>query len=183
MAEPVPAPVGAKAPKSRLRELGEWVLVIVAALVVAFVVKTYFLQTFYIPSGSMLPTLELNDRVVVWKLDHTPAPGEIAVFDNPRPEGDTKELIKRVVATGGDTVEGRDGKVWVNGEALPEDYLPEGVTTSEFGPVRVPDGDYWMMGDNRPGSADSREFGPVDGDLIVGRAVARIWPLTRFLIF
>jgi signal peptidase I len=92
------------------------------------------------------------------------------------PTGSKQDFIKRVIAIGGDTVQGRDGHVLVNGEAIAEPYLPEGTETSDFGPVEIPDGMIFVMGDNRANSDDSRSFGPVDEGKVVGRAFVLIWP-------
>ena len=96
------------------------------------------------------------------------------------PTGNAQDFIKRVIAIGGDTIEGRDGKVYVNGEVVDEPYLPEGTTTSNFGPVDVPEGQIFVMGDNRGNSDDSRNFGPVPVDTVVGRAFVLIWPPADF---
>jgi signal peptidase I len=87
--------------------------------------------------------------------------------------------VKRIIGLPGDTVEGRDGQVWIDGEPLAEPWLPDGVVTDAFGPVVVPDGEVFFMGDNRTQSQDSRVFGTVSADNIVGRAFFRIWPLDR----
>jgi len=84
-----------------------------------------------------------------------------------------------VIGLPGDTVQGRDGRVWVNGQYLYEPYLPPDTYTSDFGPVKVPAGEYWVMGDNREDSRDSRFFGPIKGSTIVGRTVFRVWPLWK----
>jgi signal peptidase I len=162
----------------------EWVAVIVGALVVALVVKTFLIQAFYIPSESMVPTLQVRDRVLVNKLSYDFGDigrGDIVVFDRPGgpgPDG-IAELIKRVVALEGETVEGRDNQVFVDGEPIDESYLPEGTITSDFGPEVVPDGHVWVMGDNRSASDDSRRFKSIAEDDIVGRAFVTIWPLSE----
>lgn len=182
------------------RELG---VLVVTALVIAVVIKTFVAQAFYIPSGSMLPQLQINDRVVVSKTAyhlHDPHRGDIVVFDAPggvpkqseafvrRAARDvvqsiglsapsTDEYIKRVIGLPGERVEGRDGAVFVDGRQLVEPYLPKGVTTSDFAAVVIPPGDLWVMGDNRSNSADSRIFGPIRESTVVGRAFVRVWPL------
>jgi signal peptidase I len=162
----------------------EWVAVIVGALVVALVVKTFLIQAFYIPSESMVPTLNIGDRVLVNKLSYETGEierGDIVVFARPGGPGadGIADLIKRVVALPGETVEGRDGAVYVDGELLAEDYLPEGVATTAFPPYTVPDDHVWVMGDNRGASDDSRRFKAVPLDDVVGRAFVTIWPLSE----
>jgi signal peptidase I len=195
------------APTRRLlRELP--VLVAVAA-VIAFFLKTFVAQAFYIPSPSMVSQLEINDRVVVSKLAyrfHEPRRGDIVVFDCPpraacdnaepssnpvaraaRVVGEavgivqpsTEEWIKRIVGLPGETVEGRDGAVWINGRRLVEPYLADGVTISTFPPQVVPVGHLWVMGDNRTNSSDSRSVGAVAVDSVVGRAILTVWPPGR----
>lgn len=166
------------------RTVVEWIAVAVVAILIATVLRTYVVQTFWIPTGSMIPTLQENDRVVVNKLSYRLGGvdrGDIIVFTTPPgvPE-DYKDLVKRVIALPGETVEGLNGKVLVDGKVLDESYLPEGMSTSQFGPRKIPAGTYWVMGDNRSNSTDSRVFGPVPKDSIVGHAVVRIWPLRRF---
>lgn len=162
----------------------EWVAVIVGALVVALLVKTFLIQAFYIPSESMTPTLEVGDRVLVNKQSYRsdePSRGDIVVFSRPGgagPDGIT-ELIKRVVGLPGETVEGRDGHVYIDGDLLVEPYLRPGVRTSTFGPETVPPDHVWMMGDNRSASDDSRRFRSVPIDDVVGRAFIVIWPLSE----
>jgi signal peptidase I len=150
----------------------------------------------------MLPQLQIDDRVVVSKLAykaHDPRRGDIIVFDDPRNgssstddnesifrkigEGigivqpSTDEFIKRVIGLPGETVEARDGHVFINGKRLYEPYLEDNVVTSDFPETKVREGHLWVMGDNRAGSADSRVFGQIDIDTIVGRAVVTVWPI------
>lgn len=181
-------------------------VLIVVAFAVALLIKTFLLQAFYIPSPSMEPTLVFGDRVIVEKLSGwfgDPGRGEIVVFERELPSGgalppdepfwtdivnalkglfgfptgDTQDFIKRVIAVGGDTVEGREGRVYLNGEPLEEPYLAEGTQTGNFAPVTIPEGQIFVMGDNRNNSDDSRSFGPIETDSIIGRAVLQIWPI------
>lgn len=96
------------------------------------------------------------------------------------PTGDSQDFIKRVIGVAGDSIEGRNGRVFLDGKPIREPYLQPGVQTSDFGPVDVPEGRIFVMGDNRTNSADSREFGPVPIDTVVGRALLLIWPPTDF---
>jgi signal peptidase I len=188
------------------RSIAEIPLLLALAIGIAFIVKTFVAQAFYIPSGSMIPQLEVGDRIVVSKLAyhlHDPHRGDIVVFDCPPrascppPAGgvlpvrvlrgifeavglrqpSTEEYVKRIIGLPGDQVQGTQGRVFVNGQGLVEPYLPTGTVTSDFGPVRVPDGQLWVMGDNREQSADSRVFGAITQSSVVGRAVVRPWPL------
>ena len=183
-------------------------MLLVVAVLVALFVKTFVAQAFFIPSGSMEPQLEVGDRVVVSRIAyrlHEPRRGDLVVFpsvteDVPSDGGvlpariarDVLEglglrkpaetdLIKRVIGLPGEVVEGRGGRVYVDGLELLEPYLDPDLATQGFDPVTVPDGHVFVMGDNRlPNmSQDSRAFGPVPIDSIVGRAVARVWPPNR----
>ncbi|MDQ3978373.1 MAG: signal peptidase I [Actinomycetota bacterium] len=171
---------------SGVRNAVEWVVIIAGALLVAFLVKTFLVQAFYIPSGSMLPTLEEQDRVLVNKLSydlHGVNRGDIVVFESPQADGEIKDLIKRVIALPGETIEARDGRVLVDGQPLQESYLGPGITTGPLEPHTVPPGHYFVMGDNRGNSKDSRFFGPIPESLIVGRAFVKVWPITHFRFF
>jgi signal peptidase I len=173
----------------------EWVVLVGAALIVALLVKAFLFQAFYIPSDSMVPTLKTNDRVIVNKLSyklHSVHRGDIVVFTTPKgPDGrpidpTIKDLIKRVIGLPGDIVSAQGGQVYINGKPLEEHYLPAGTVTDcvRFNPNCFPAGplppnEYWVMGDNRQGSRDSRYFGPITKSEIVGRAFLRVWPLSR----
>jgi signal peptidase I len=167
----------------------EWVLVLLVALLVAIGMRTFVVQTFWIPSGSMEPTLNVNDRVLVDKLSyhlHAVHRGDIIVFAKPPGEvlgPGINDLVKRVIGLPGETISGENGQVYINGKPLAEPWLPKGVVTGEFPPVHIPPGYYFVMGDNRGDSTDSRVFGPISGSLIVGRVVLRIWPLSHITIF
>jgi signal peptidase I len=175
------------------------------AVVLAVLLRTFVAQAFSIPSESMLPQLQVGDRVVVSRLAyslHDPRRGDIVVFDAPgevrqeRPgvaergvqvvlesvglrQASTEEFIKRVVGLPGEVVEGRDGSVLIDGRYVIEPYLPVGTVTSEFPPTLVPEDEIFVMGDNRGSSMDSRVFGPIAVESVVGRAIGRIWPPGR----
>jgi signal peptidase I len=167
---------------SGARQAVEWVLLIAAALAIAILIKTFLFQAFYIPSASMDPTLKINDRVLVNKLSyklHDVHRGDIVVFEKPPNEASNiKDLVKRVIGLPNETVEGRDGHIYIDGKLLQEPYL-HGVVTSNFAAVSVPANSVWVMGDNRPASRDSRYFGPIRTSSIVGRVFVRIWPPKR----
>ncbi|MDZ7679665.1 MAG: signal peptidase I [Acidimicrobiales bacterium] len=170
--------------RQRIRTVLEWIVVIVGALIVALLIKTFLFQAFYIPSESMEPTLVNRDRVVVNKLSyrlHDVNRGDLVVFDRPpnEPVTDIEELIKRVIGLPGETVEARDGSIYIDGQGLNEPYLNSETFTQAFGPITVPADHVFVMGDNRGNSRDSRVFGPIDQDLIVGRAFVLVWPLGR----
>jgi signal peptidase I len=154
-----------------------------AALLIAILIKTFLFQAFYIPSESMYPTLKTHDRVLVNKLSyklHDVHRGDIVVFEKPPSEtSDIKDLVKRVIGLPNETVEGRDGHIYINGKLLKEPYLPDGMETSTFGPQTIPSNSVWVMGDNRVASRDSRYFGPITESSIVGRVFIRIWPIKR----
>lgn len=186
--------------------LVELPLLVVVALVVTLLVKGFLAQAFYIPSGSMEPQLREHDRVLVSRLSyrlHEPRRGDVVVFPSPaappddhglvaglvddvltavalRDPGD-RDLIKRVIALPGETIEARGGEVVIDGRLLEEPYLDEATSTGDFGPVTVPAGHVFVLGDNRPNSHDSRfvDIGPIEVDSIIGRAVARVWPPGR----
>ncbi|ATZ24201.1 Signal peptidase I [Streptomyces lavendulae subsp. lavendulae] len=193
-------------------------LLIGIALLLALLIKTFLVQAFSIPSDSMQNTLQRGDRVLVDKLTpwfgSEPERGEVVVFHDPAswlageptpepnfvqtilskiglmPSADEKDLIKRTIAVGGDTVEcKKGGPVVVNGKALDEPYIYPGNTACDdapFGPITVPKGKIWVMGDHRQNSQDSRYHmqdstqGFVPVDKVVGRAVVVAWPLTRW---
>jgi signal peptidase I len=168
---------------SGVRNLVEWVAIIGGAFLVAFVVKTFLIQAFFIPSGSMLPTLHEDDRVLVNKLSydlHDVHRGDLVVFERPESDaaGQIRDLIKRVVGLPGETIEERDGDVYIDGRRLEEPYLDDGTRTTNLRQQRIPDDHVFVMGDNRGDSMDSRVFSAIDEDLIVGRAFIRVWPVT-----
>lgn len=200
-------------PRNRRRQLPIWVHFLLALALVA-VLRNFVVQSFYVPSGSMIPTLEISDRVVVSKLGSQVNRGDVVVFDGTETFGGgsseewsgtfgkaasaiagifgihpgEKDYVKRVIGVGGDRVVccDADGAITVNGKAINEPYLAEGVSPSDSPfDVLVPAGKLWMMGDNRSNSADSRAHlgdpggGMVPVEDVIGPPVLRYWPLGR----
>jgi signal peptidase I len=151
----------------------------IVALVAAVLAARHFVaEPFRVPSGSMLPTLRSGDSVLVEKLSRGARRGDLVVFHRP---GNGEILLKRVVAVGGDTVALQDGALYVDGHRRHEAYAnPRAIDGVYFGPVRVPRGSLFAMGDNRGDSLDSRQFGAVPDGRVIGRVVARIWPPGRW---
>lgn len=230
--DPVPGadgqPTSSRGRKSSAKKgslLKELPVLLVVAFVLALLIKTFLVQAFFIPSGSMETTLHgcpgcAGDRVLVNKVVYhfrDPRPGEIVVFRGPAswapefsapPAGnvvsqalqalgravgtappDEKDFVKRVIATGGQTVQccDPDGRLMVDGLPLDEPYISANnpIDLRTFGPVSVPAGRLWVMGDNRAGSADSRahiddgDFGTIPVDNVVGKAAVIVWPVSR----
>lgn len=183
---PVTVPEGDRAVSHVARQLIELALTLGAAVVIAWAVRTWVVQPFVVPSGSMLPTIQLNDHVLANKFIYRfeePKPGDVIVFDDPT--GEVPILIKRVIAVGGQTLDLKDGKVVVDGKTLVEPYthgLPsEPLMGSAIRfPVKIPIGSVWVMGDNRTNSGDSRYFGPVAVSAVVGHAFWTYWPPSAF---
>jgi signal peptidase I len=179
---PVP-PVGSDRHRSA-RIAIEWGAILIVAVVAAILIRSFVVQPFFIPSGSMEPTLKVGDRVLVNKLSydfHSVHRGDVVVFTKPANDYSpgVKDLIKRVIGLPGETISAQGGEIDINGHPLHESWLPRGTYTQNFGPIVIPAGRYFMMGDNRGDSADSRVFGPVSSKLFIGRAFALVWPLSR----
>lgn len=156
------------------------------ALVLAVLIRFFIAEPRYIPSESMIPTLVEGDRLVIEKVSyriHPPQPGDIVVFHPPQQlqlQGyqSNQAFIKRVVATGGQTIKIIDGQVYINGEPLREDYVWE-PPNYQLLPVKIPANYLFVMGDNRNNSNDSHIWGFLPETEVIGRAVFRFWPLTR----
>ncbi|MDC1390381.1 signal peptidase I, partial [Acidimicrobiales bacterium] len=177
------------------RLLREWGPVLFAAVVIALFVRLVLVQAYHIPSASMVPTLEEGDRVVVNRLSYQFGEverGQVVVFKKPQGSSGQNDLIKRIIGLPGETIRFADNQVYVNGLRLEEPYLAEQDSTrprltipgcAQATPAPdtcvVPEGAIFMMGDNRLGSSDSRVFGPIEIDNVVGRAFLRVWPLNN----
>ena len=160
-------------------EAKDWVISIVAAVVMALLIRTFIVELYIVDGPSMRPTLQHEERLVVNKFIYklrNPEKGEILIFKYPRDT--SRDFIKRVIAVGGDTIEIKEGRVYVNDQMLKEDYILE-KTRTEYPKVTIPEGTVFVMGDNRNNSDDSRfaDVGFVPLDLIKGKAVVVFWPL------
>jgi signal peptidase I len=164
---------------TRRRRRPSAVTVGVALIALLLLVRIFVAEPFRIPSESMAPTLKPGDQELVAKLGgHSPKRGQLVAFHSPR-NGDV--LLKRVVAVGGDTVGLEDGVLVVNRRPVREPFVNQkAIDSVYFGPVRVRPGTIFVMGDNRANSEDSRDFGAVKTSSIIGRAVARVWPPSRW---
>jgi signal peptidase I len=179
---------GRKSP-SRRRAVAGWVISIAAALLLAFGIRTYAFQVFSIPTTSMVPALNVNDRILVQKAFfswHSLREGDIVVFHHPPldhcPGPANSDLVKRVIALPGQTIYSANGVLYVDGKRLHEPYLPAHdplgppiPNASRQHPFHVPAGEFYMMGDNRAISCDSRFWGPIKGSSIIGRVVMLLW--------
>ena len=171
---------------STVRWLIETALLVLLAFALAQGVKTFLVQPFVIPTGSMIPTIEIGNRVLAEKITfrfiRPPRYDDIVVFNDPR--GEHPALIKRTIAVAGQTVDLRSGAVYVDNVKLNEPYthgLPSMPLDSSITyPFQVPSGDIWVMGDNRTNSGDSRYFGPIPLTSVQGRAVWTYWPVQAF---
>jgi len=209
--------------------LREWAETLVFAFVMALIIRAFLIQVFWIPSGSMEPTLNIGDRIIVNKLSYGiqnplfesfkekkflyiipnpiygkhvltsnlqyfisfnrgPKRFDMVVFKMYDFDGNRKDLIKRVIGMPGEKIELKKGIVFINGKQLEEkhqmlsNYYDLKSMPATFGPVNIPDDSYFVMGDNRPNSADSRYWGFLPKTNLVGPAFLRIWPITRLSI-
>ncbi len=170
----------AKRKRTPIFELVESVAI---AVVLALVIRIFLFEPFYIPSGSMEPTLQIEDKIIVNKVVYRfkePQRGDILVFKYPLDP--SRDYVKRVIGLPGETLEIKDSAVYINGSSLTESYLPSDLKLMDFGPVSIADGSYFMMGDNRNNSQDSRVWGVLPENYIVGKAFFIFWPGSRISV-
>ncbi len=165
----------------------EWLCVIALALLLALGVRTYVIQTFYIPSGSMEPTLNVGDRILVFKLAYdvtNPAIGDVVVFKAPPAEkcGDPSvtDLVKRIVGLPGQTIWSERNTIYLDGKPLRQDWPHYRLLLTPITRQLIAPNHYFMMGDNHPASCDSRDWGQLPRSDIIGKVVLKIWPLSQF---
>src|SRR6202163_4781781 len=169
------------------RALAETAITILVAVLLAGLVRTFAFQTFWIPTSSMVPTLGVYDRILVQKAFFSwrdVREGDIVVFSHPPldhcPGPQEGDLVKRVIALPGQTIYSSGNSIYVNGRLLAEPYLPQydplgpPIASSQH-PFRVPPGEFYVLGDNRSDSCDSRYWGPIQGSSIIGKAILVIW--------
>lgn len=165
--------------KSSLRETLETVLI---ALLLALVIRSFLVQQYVVDGQSMFPTLHHGDRLLVNKLVFRlsdPKPGDVVVLEDPA--NPRRQLIKRVIATGGETIEVRNQVVFIDGKPLKEAFTnPVSVRAKDYLPLKVPEGYVFVMGDNRGESLDSRMLGPIQIENLQGKALFLFWPTSRF---
>jgi signal peptidase I len=165
--------------RRRRNSLVSWLLVILVAAALAFALRLFVIQTFEVPTLSMFPTLQKGDRMLVLKVGYTIDRGSILVFDQPprdTDDPDHEDLVKRVIGLPGNTIWSRGNSVYIDGKALSEPWLPKNTSLGQAIPRQtVPTGEYFMMGDNRSDSFDSRDWGDLPRSLVVGEVLVVIW--------
>lgn len=168
--------------KNVVKSLLEWVVIIAVAFVLSLVIRTYVVDTRIVPTGSMLPTIQLQDRLIVDRIFYkqdTIKRGDIIVFEAPESAHENLDLVKRAIGLPGEKVQIKNGKVYINDKALNEPYIKD-PADYEYGPVTVPAHSYFMLGDNRTASKDSHIWGFLPSDKILGKVLVRYWPLDKF---
>ncbi len=174
-------------PSPKLKALWENLQILVVALVLALLIRAYVAEPRFIPSDSMVPTLQVGDRLVVEKISyrlHPPEFGDVVVFDPPlqlQRQGYKRDqaFIKRIIGQPGQTIEIKNGKVFVNDQPLQEPYIAESPAYA-MSSVVIPEGTFFVMGDNRNNSNDSHVWGFLPKDNIIGRAWLRFYPFDRW---
>lgn len=184
------------------REIKEWTESIIIALIIALFIRTFIVQAFKIPSGSMIPTFEIGDRIFVNKFIYgaripftyirlpalrQPQRGDIIVFVSP--EVPKKDFVKRLIAAEGETVEIKNGNIYINGKEIEGPmsirsnyYYNRGDYGKEVSPIKVPEGHYFALGDNSANSRDSRYWGFIPKKNMIGKAILIYWPIQRIRI-
>jgi len=166
--------------KQFLKDLAE---VIIPAIILFLIIHTFFLESRYVPSPSMVPTIEVQDRFLSNKTAYwfrQPRRFDIIIFKPPAAAGAKEDFVKRVIGLPGEMIAVHGGVVYINGKPLKEPFItPDRAPVAEFNAYRIPDGYIFVMGDNRNNSQDSRFWGPAPLGNIKGKAWWRFWPINR----
>ncbi len=170
-----------KTPVNKKSEAVEWIKAIIFAVVLAIFIRAFIFEMVQIEQSSMYPTLHSGDKCAVLKIGYIfgePERGDIVIAN----VSSGKRYVKRVIALGGESIEIRDNTVYINGEVLEEEYLPDGLEYDDYSVTTVPEGSYFLMGDNRPTSIDSRNgsIGFIEEKDIIGRVFLRLSPMSWF---
>lgn len=175
---------GPRITKSKARRLLEWGVVVAVALLISLGIRGFALQAFYVPSGSMIPTIQIGDHILVDKLFFSASSvrrGTIVVFRHPAADTNcgppNQDLVKRVIATAGQTIWSRGNSIYIDNKLITENYLPPNTALGST-PIRrqtIPPGDVFLLGDNRSISCDSRFWGPIPTSSIIGKVVLVFW--------
>lgn len=156
-----------------------WLVVIVIAAAASVLLRAFVVQTFYVPSGSMEPTLQVGDRILVQKTGFSLQRGDIVVFKHPKRDlapPFNEDLVKRIIGLPGETIWSEGKTVYINGQPLSEPWLAPGTALGiPITRQKIPPGEYFLMGDNRTDSLDSRIWGPISGSTIIGRVFLIVW--------
>jgi len=163
-----------------MREVLESVII---AVLLAVLIKVFLFQNFIIPSESMVPTLQIGDTIYINKLTYKfsdPQRGDVIVFKYP--VDPKRDFVKRVIGLPGETVQVKNSKVLVDAKEIDQPYLPQGLKYGDYGPFKIPRGEYFVMGDNRSNSSDSRVWGTLPRENILGKAMFIYWPVKRIMI-
>lgn len=158
----------------------ELLIIFIVAYVIAYVSQNFLLGNFQIQQRSMEPTLYENERVLINRVVYyfrPPERGDIVILEDPL--GSRSDFVKRIVALPGDILEIRNGKTYVNSKLLSEPYVANDMDNENVGPIKIPSSQFFVMGDNRPKSSDSRRFGPVFRRNILGKVFIVWWPPNR----
>jgi signal peptidase I len=175
--------------KSRRRGFIEWVIVLIVAVLLSFLVRTFVVQEYFVPSGSMRPTLYIGDRILVNKLSvdfGTINIGDIVVFKAPPNvktlcNDDVTDLVKRVIGLPGDSLYSKGNTIYVDGKPLKQNWsIFKAMGTTPIKPITLKANQYFMMGDNHANSCDSRTWGPVPRSDIIGKVFLKIWPFSHW---
>ena len=171
--------------KHWVKEILEYLTSILIAFLITFLAPLYLFQPYKVEMGSMLPTLHNNDRIMINKITYRfgqPQRGDIVVFNPPNKNADV-HYIKRIVGLPGESIQVKDGKVFINQTELIEPYLSQTDTPGFVGPVLLKEDEYFVMGDHRNNSMDSRDFGAITRDKIQGKTMCLLWPMKDFHVF